>query len=72
MIPVQKFFMAKFGTHIQEAYDELLHKVTWPTWDELQQTTVIVLVSLILITVLIFGMDIASDKVLTLIYSLLR
>ncbi len=64
--------MAKFGTHIQEAYDELLHKVTWPTWDELQQTTVIVLVSLILITVLIFGMDIASDKVLTLIYSLLR
>ena len=64
--------MAKFGTHIQEAYDELLHKVTWPTWDELQQTTVIVLVSLILITVLIFGMDMASDKVLSLIYSLLR
>lgn len=64
--------MAKFGTHIQEAYDELLHKVTWPTWDELQQTTVIVLVSLMLITLLIFGMDIASDKVLTLIYSLMR
>lgn len=64
--------MAKFGTHIQEAYDELLHKVTWPTWDELQQTTVIVLVSLILITLLIFGMDMASDKVLTLIYSILR
>lgn len=64
--------MAKFGTYIQEAYDELVHKVTWPSWDELQQTTIIVLVSLILITLLIFGMDIASEKTLSLIYSLLH
>ncbi|MBL7718350.1 MAG: preprotein translocase subunit SecE [Flavipsychrobacter sp.] len=64
--------MAKFGTYIQEAYDELVHKVSWPSWDELQQTTVIVLVSLALITLLIFGMDIAADKVLTLIYGLLH
>lgn len=64
--------MAKFGTYIQEAYDELVHKVTWPSWDELQQTTVIVLVSLILITMLIFGMDIAAEKTLSFIYSLLH
>lgn len=64
--------MAKFGTYIQEAYDELVHKVTWPTWDELQQTTVIVLVALALITLLIFGMDIAADKVMTMLYSLLH
>jgi preprotein translocase subunit SecE len=64
--------MAKFGTYIQEAYDELIHKVTWPSWDELQQTTIIVLVSLILITLLIFGMDIASEKTLSFIYSLLH
>lgn len=63
--------MAKFGTYIQEAYDELIHKVSWPSWDELQQTTIIVLVSLILITILIFGMDFASEHVLTLIYSIL-
>jgi preprotein translocase subunit SecE len=64
--------MAKFGTYIQEAYDELVHKVSWPSWDELQQTTVIVLVALMLITLLIFGMDIAADKVMTMLYSLLR
>ena len=38
--------MSKFGSYIQEAYDELIHKVTWPTWEELQQTTVIVLIAL--------------------------
>ena len=63
--------MAKFGTYIQEAYDELIHKVSWPSWDELQQTTIIVLVSLIIITIVIFGMDFASEHVLTLIYSIL-
>jgi preprotein translocase subunit SecE len=63
--------MAKFGNYVQEAYDELVHKVSWPSWDELQQTTIIVLVSLVIITALIFGMDFASERVLTIIYSLL-
>jgi preprotein translocase subunit SecE len=63
--------MAKFGNYVQEAYDELVHKVSWPSWDELQQTTVIVLVSLVIITALIFGMDFASENVLKFIYGLL-
>lgn len=63
--------MAKFGNYVQEAYDELVHKVSWPSWDELQQTTIIVLVSLVIITALIFGMDFASENVLKFIYSLL-
>jgi preprotein translocase subunit SecE len=63
--------MAKFGNYVQEAYDELVHKVSWPSWDELQQTTIIVMVSLVIITALIFGMDFASERVLTIIYSLL-
>ena len=63
--------MAKFGNYIQEAYDELVHKVTWPSWDELQQTTIIVLVSLILITIVIFGMDTLSENVLRVVYNML-
>jgi preprotein translocase subunit SecE len=63
--------MSKFGTYIQEVYDELLHKVTWPTWDELQQTTVIVLVSLIITTMLIFGMDFVGENVLKFIYNII-
>ncbi|PZF71526.1 preprotein translocase subunit SecE [Taibaiella soli] len=63
--------MSKFGSYIQEAYDELVHKVSWPSWEELQQTTIIVLVSLIIVTAVIFGMDVVSERVLTLLYNLL-
>ncbi len=63
--------MSKFGGYIQEAYDELVHKVTWPSWDELQQTTIIVLVSLVIVTMVIFGMDFVSERVLTFLYNIL-
>jgi len=63
--------MSKIGNYIQEAYDELLHKVSWPSWDELQQTTMIVLVALTLVTTIVAFMDIASKGVLSSIYSLL-
>ena len=63
--------MSKFGNYIQEAYDELLHKVTWPTWDELQQTTIIVLIALGLVTTVVFGMDLAAENVLKIIYQVL-
>lgn len=62
--------MSKFGNYVQEAYDELLHKVTWPSWEELQQTTVIVLAALALVTVVIFGMDLASENVLKFLYKI--
>ncbi len=63
--------MSKVGTYIQESYDELVHKVTWPTWEELQQTTVIVLVALAIITLLLLGMDTVSEHVLKALYGLL-
>lgn len=63
--------MSKIGNYIQEAYDELLHKVSWPSWDELQQTTAIVLVALGLVTAVVFGMDNVSKAILTFIYQIL-
>ena len=63
--------MSRIGNYVQEAYDELLHKVTWPSWEELQQTTIIVLIALGLVTAVIFGMDFVSQNVLTFIYKIL-
>ncbi len=60
--------MSKFGTYVRESYDELMHKVTWPSWSELQQTTVIVLVGLAILTLCIWGMDIVSENVMRLVY----
>jgi len=61
----------KVANYFKETYKELMEKVTWPTWSELQQSTVIVLVATILITVLVAVMDMFSNGILKFIYSLL-
>ncbi len=63
--------MSKFGNYMQEAYDELVHKVSWPSWEELQQTTIIVLVALVIVTLAIFGMDFISERLMTTLYNIL-
>jgi preprotein translocase subunit SecE len=35
----------------------MLHNVTWPTWKELQNNTILVVVSSVLIALSIFAMD---------------
>jgi len=61
----------KVANYFKESYKELMEKVTWPTWSELRQSTVIVLVATILITVLVAVMDVFSNGILKFIYSLL-
>jgi preprotein translocase subunit SecE len=61
--------MNKISTYFKESYKELVEKVTWPNWAQLQQSTVIVLVATLLITFVVGVMDIASSSVLKLIYS---
>ena len=64
--------MSKLLNYFETAYDELIHKVTWPTWSELQQTTLITLVSIILLTLLVFGMDAASELVFENFYKFFK
>ncbi|MFQ5446461.1 MAG: preprotein translocase subunit SecE [Saprospiraceae bacterium] len=52
--------MEKVKLYIRESYNELLNKVTWPTWSSLQSTTVVVLVGLLIFTVFVFIMDAIS------------
>lgn len=62
--------MNKISTYFKESYQELVENVTWPTWVQLQQSTVIVLVATIIVTALIFVMDFSSNQLLKLIYKL--
>ena len=62
--------MEKLSTYIRESYDELLHKVTWPTWANLQSTTIVVLVATFVMSLMIFLMDTTAKQVLQMIYSL--
>ena len=61
--------MNKISTYFRESYRELLEKVSWPTWSELQQSTVIVLVATLLITLIVWIMDLISSSILHLVYS---
>jgi preprotein translocase subunit SecE len=61
--------MNKITTYFRESYRELLEKVSWPTWNELQQSTVIVLVATLLITLIVWIMDVISSSLLHLVYS---
>jgi preprotein translocase subunit SecE len=43
--------------YIIESYEELVNKVTWPTWKELQSSSILVLVASVIIALIIFLMD---------------
>ncbi len=49
--------MSKVVTYIEESYNELVHKVTWPTWADLQNSTWIVATASVIIALMIFVMD---------------
>ncbi len=64
--------MNKITLYFKESYRELLEKVTWPTWMQLQQSTVIVLVATVIITAFVWVMDFSSNQLLKLVYSLFK
>lgn len=49
--------MAGIISYIEESYNELINKVSWPTWEELQNSTRIVAVASVIIALMIFVMD---------------
>jgi preprotein translocase subunit SecE len=69
---LNSIIMNKIANYFKESYLELQEKVTWPTWANLQQSTVIVLVATIIITALVWVMDFSGAQLLKLIYSLLK
>ena len=60
--------MAKVLDFFKESYVEITEKVTWPTWSQLQNHAVVVLVASVIIALLILAMDKASGNILELLY----
>ncbi len=61
--------MNKISTYFKESYKELTEKVTWPNWQQLQQSTMIVLVATLVITAMISLMDFLAGGALKFIYN---
>lgn len=49
--------MANIKSYIEESYQELLTKVTWPGWKELQEASVLVFIASLIIAGVVFAMD---------------
>ncbi len=64
--------MAKYKilTDLQDSYNELVHKVSWPSKAELANSTVIVMVASILMAIVIWAIDMVFDLVMNTIYAL--
>lgn len=62
--------MENIRLYLKESYDELLHHVTWPTWDELFSSAKLVVISTIIISVVIFIFDFIANSSLKFIYEL--
>ncbi len=62
--------MSNFKTYIDETANELFHKVTWPTWSELQSSAVLVAIASVIIAIIVFAMDFTFNKGMEAIYHL--
>jgi preprotein translocase subunit SecE len=57
--------------YFKESYTELVHKVTWPTWSDLQNSAVLVMVASLIFAVIVAAMDFTFSSVMEFIYGLL-
>ena len=60
----------KLVESVKESYNELVHKVSWPTSKELAQSSVLVLVASLILALIVWVMDLAFENLMTLIYGL--
>ncbi|MEN9523368.1 MAG: preprotein translocase subunit SecE, partial [Bacteroidota bacterium] len=50
----------------------LIEKVSWPTWAELQGSVTVVCVASVIVSLVIYVMDLASSELLTNFYGLFK
>ncbi len=62
--------MSKIGTYVKESYKELTTKVTWPTWDKLQSSAILVMIATVILAAIIWLIDFVIRSVMTGVYSL--
>ena len=60
--------MDRIQFYLKESYNELVNKVTWPTWSKLLQDARLVLVASLILSLIIFLMDMAAQGLLGLVY----
>jgi len=62
--------MRRFINYLKESYAELTKKVSWPSWDKLQNSAIVVMVASVIFALVIFAMDFCFQHLMSFIYTL--
>ncbi len=62
--------MSKFTNYVKESFVELTKKTTWPTWEKLQSSAILVMVTTVILAVVLWVIDKAFQFVMSAIYTL--
>ena len=60
----------KVTGYLQETYNELMHKVSWPSWTDLQSSSIVVMVASLIIALMVFAMDFSFQHVFQFLYKI--
>ena len=60
----------KIQEYINESYDELVHKTSWPSWSELQNSAIVVSIASLIIALVVYLMDVSFQTLLKQFYLL--
>jgi len=61
--------MKKIVKYVKDSYNELVHKVSWPTRKEVSNSAVIVLFASIIIAIVVFAVDFVFEHVIRFVYN---
>jgi preprotein translocase subunit SecE len=62
--------MKKIRKYITEVTDEMKNKVSWPTWSELQSSSIVVSIASLIIAFIVLLMDISFENIMKLWYGI--
>jgi len=64
--------MNRIRAYFEDTTNELFNKVSWPSWKELQDSAIIVMIASVIIAMIVFGMDKIFSYALEFIYSMFK
>jgi preprotein translocase subunit SecE len=60
--------MKKVIAYFNDSYNELVHKVSWPSRTELSSSAVVVLIASLIIAAMIFVIDSVFERLMKFVY----
>lgn len=62
--------MRKFINYLKECYVELFKKTSWPSWEKLQSSALLVMVATVILALALWIVDFAFEHLMSAIYTL--